>query len=177
MWRFDSMVPQNLNYPKIPVFLQYIYIYSMQLLTTCITIQFLHCFTDLFINVYDLFISETSFCDRHKDRVSVQASGLTVRTDMELVWDKRRQQSLSKDFDNIDTGIETLFTPSNNTYKWQLPAGLPLWHVCKMWRRWQESSSNFYLPGIISELTEYILIVIFIYKLLEQHKNSEHRYR
>ena len=100
-----------------------IYIYSMQLLTTCITIQFLHCFTDLFINVYDLFISETSFCYRHKDRVSVQASGLTVRIDMELVWDKTRQQSLSKDFDNIDTGIETLFTPSSNTYKWQLPVG------------------------------------------------------
>ena len=152
----------------------------MQLLITCITIQFLHCFTDLFIDVYDLFISETSFCDRHtcRDRVSVQASGmsgLTVCTDMELVWDKTKQQSLSKDFDNIDTGIETLFTPSNNTYKWQLPAGLPLWHVSQMWRIWQESSSNFYLPGIISELTEYILIVIFIYKLLEQHENSEHR--
>ena len=110
-WCHKILITQKYRYSSN------IYIYSMQLLTTCITIQFLHCFTDLFINVYDLFISETSFCDRHKDRVSVQASGLTVRTDMELVWDKRRQQSLSKDFDNIDTGIETLFTPSNNTYK------------------------------------------------------------
>ena len=57
------------------------------------------------------------------DRVTVQASELTIRTNMELGWDKTRQQSLSIDFDNIDTGFETLFIPSNNTYKWQLPAG------------------------------------------------------